>query len=196
MIERSVFRIQQRFHVPENDPYAELLRLCSRGDEKAFERLYQLTSPKLFSVCLKLMKTPHAAEDVLQDGFLKIWNNAASFNPERASAMTWMATVVRNRGLDVLRSKCSRPQEVETEYEGIDFSSTEPSPSNLAAVSMSAQRVQSCLEELQEKQRKSILMAYYYGHTHEEIAAHLGAPLGTVKAWVRRGVERLRKCLA
>ncbi len=181
--------------MPQNDPYAELLRLCARGDDKAFERLYQLTSPKLFSVCLKLMKTPHAAEDVLQDGFLKIWNNAASFNPERASSMTWMATVVRNRGLDVLRSKRSRPQEVETEYEGIDFSSTDPSPSDLAGVSMSAQRVHECMEQLQEKQRQSILMAYYYGHTHEEIAAHLEAPLGTVKAWVRRGVERLRKCL-
>ncbi len=181
--------------MPENDPYAELLRLCAKGDEKAFEQLYQLASPKLFSVCLKLMKTSHAAEDVLQDGFIKIWNNAASFNPERASAMTWMATVVRNRGLDVLRSKRSRPQEVETEYEGIDFSSSEPSPGDLAALNLSARRVYECMEQLQEKQRKSILMAYYYGHTHEEIAAELAAPLGTVKAWVRRGVERLRKCL-
>lgn len=179
----------------DNDPYAELLRLCARGDEKAFERLYQLASPKLFSVCLRLMKTKDAAEDVLQDGFVKIWNNAASFNPERASAMTWMATVVRNRGLDVLRSRRSRPQEVETEYEGIDFAASDPSPSNLAGVSLSAQRLQECMKALQEKQRESILMAYYYGHTHEEIAAHLSAPLGTVKAWVRRGSEKLRKCL-
>ena len=179
----------------ENDPYAELLMLCARGDEKAFERLYQLASPKLFSICLKLMKTPHAAEDVLQDGFVKIWNNAASFNPERASAMTWMATVVRNRGLDVLRSRKSRPQEVETEYEGLDFSSSDPSPGELAGISLAASRVQECMEALQEKQRKSILMAYYYGYTHEEIASRLAAPLGTVKAWVRRGVERLRKCL-
>ncbi|HFD86413.1 MAG TPA: sigma-70 family RNA polymerase sigma factor [Gammaproteobacteria bacterium] len=181
--------------MPENDPYAELLLLCSQGDEKAFARLYQLTSPKLFGVCLRLMKTSHAAEDVLQEGYIKIWKNAGSFNPAKASAMTWMATVVRNRGLDVLRSQRSRPQEVETEYEGIDFSSTEMSPGDLAGISWSARRVNDCMQELKEKQRESILMAYYYGHTHEEIAAHLAAPLGTVKAWVRRGVERLRKCL-
>jgi RNA polymerase sigma-70 factor (ECF subfamily) len=181
--------------MPENDPYTELLVLCAQGDEKAFSRLYQVSSPKLYSVCFNLLKTRQAAEEVLQEGYIKIWHKAGTFDPRRASAMTWMTTVVRNRALDVLRSKKSRPQEVDMEYEGLEFASNDLSPSDDTGISWSARRVAKCMDELQEKQRESILMAYYYGNTHEEIAKKLAAPLGTVKAWVRRGIERLRKCL-
>lgn len=181
--------------MPDNDLYAELLGLCAQGDDRAFARLYQLTSPRLYSVCLRLMRTQQAAEEVLQEGFVKIWHNCGAFDHRRASAMTWMTTVVRNRGLDVLRSKKSRPREVDAEFESMEFASGDMSPSEGAGLSWSARRVGECMEDLRESQRKSIYMAYYYGYTHEEIARKLQAPLGTVKAWVRRGIERLRKCL-
>lgn len=181
--------------MPEKDPYTELLVLCAEGDEKAFSRLYQVSSPRLYSVCLKLLKTRQAAEEVLQEAYIKIWHKAGSFDPRRATAMTWMTTVVRNRALDVLRSQKSRPQEVDMEYEGLEFASNEIPPCEETGLGWSARRVAKCMDALQENQRKSILMAYYYGHTHEEIAQQLAAPLGTVKAWVRRGIERLRKCL-
>lgn len=181
--------------MPKNDPYAELLLLCAEGDEQAFSRLYKMTSPKLYSVCFRLMRTRQAAEEVLQEGFVKIWRNAGSFDRSRASAMTWMSTVVRNRALDVLRSLKSRPQEIDMEYEGLEFASGDLSPDDGAGLSWSADRVVNCMKQLQENQRKAIFLAYYYGHTHEEISRKLQSPLGTVKAWVRRGVERLRTCL-
>ncbi len=177
------------------DPYAELLALCAQGDQKAFARLYERTSPRLYAVCLRLLRTRSLAEEALQDGYLKIWRSAASFDPRRATAMTWMTTVMRNRCLDLLRQRRARPQEVDMEYEGMDFASDDLSPSDVAGLSLAARRVMDCLETLQDRQRQSILMAYYYGQTHEEIARKLGSPLGTVKAWVRRGIERLRKCL-
>ncbi len=180
----------------KNDPYAELLQLCALGDEKAFARLYQLTSPKLYGIALSLMKTKQAAEEVLQEGYLKIWNNAATFNASRASALTWMATIVRNRGLDVIRSKKVRPQEVESEYEGEEFASTLMGPEDGAGLSLEARRLAECLDTLPDRQKESVLRAYCYGFTHEELAEALAAPLGTVKAWVRRGLERLRKCLS
>lgn len=179
-----------------NDPYAELLRLCAQGDQQAFARLYKLTSPKLYGLALRMMKTRQAAEEVLQEGYLKIWNGAASFNSSRASSLTWMSTVIRNRALDVIRSANARPQEVESEYEGPEFASTVLSPEEGAGLSLSAKRVMDCMEELPEKQRISLLKAYYYGYTHDELARELGRPLGTVKAWVRRGLERLRQCLS
>ncbi|HBS26721.1 MAG TPA: RNA polymerase subunit sigma-24 [Gammaproteobacteria bacterium] len=181
--------------MPDSDPYTELLGLCAQGDEQAFSRLYTMTSPKLFSLCLRLMKSKAAAEEVLQEGFVKIWTKSGTFDRSKASALTWMTTVVRNRALDVLRSKKSRPVEVDMEYEGMDFASEDLTPLATVGMGWSAERISKCMEELQETQRKSILMAYYYGYTHEEISRKLEAPLGTVKAWVRRGIDRLRKCL-
>lgn len=179
----------------DNDPYAELLKLCAQGDQQAFTRLYQITSSRLFGVSLRLMRTRQLAEEVLQEGYVKIWHNAGTFDSRKASSITWMTTIVRNRALDVLRSQKSRPVETDMEYEGLDFESDELTPGDRTAMDWSARRVAKCMEGLQEKQRQSILMAYYYGYTHEEIAAKLDAPLGTIKAWVRRGIERLRLCL-
>ncbi|HGG61206.1 MAG TPA: sigma-70 family RNA polymerase sigma factor [Gammaproteobacteria bacterium] len=181
--------------MPETDPYAELLRLCAQGDQKAFARLYTLTSPKLFSLCLRMMKSRQAAEEVLQEGFVKIWTRSGTFDRRKASAMTWMTTVVRNRALDVIRSKKSRPVEVDMEYEGMDFAADDLTPVETTGMNWSAERVAVCMRELKPQQRRSILMAYYYGFTHEEISKKLEAPLGTVKAWVRRGIDRLRRCL-
>ncbi len=179
----------------DSDPYAELLRLCAQGDEKAFSRLYQQTSGKLFAVGLRIMQTRQSAEEILQEGYIRIWEKAGTFDPGKAKAMTWMTTIIRNRALDVLRSYKSRPVEVEAQFEGLDFATGDTSPDVLTGISLETRQVLDCLEELKEKQRESVLLAYYYGQTHEEIARKLKAPLGTVKAWVRRGVERLRKCL-
>ncbi len=177
------------------DPYAELLLLCAEGDQRAFERLYKKTSPRLFGLCMRMMYVSQLAEEVLQEGYVKIWNNAGSFDPSKASAMTWMTTVVRNRALDVLRRKKVRPVEVESQYEGNEFAELSAGPLDQADLSSATQAVVDCMNGLNEKQKKAILMAYYYGHTHEEISKELNSPLGTVKAWIRRGIERVRACL-
>jgi len=177
------------------NPHTVLLKATAQGDANAFKQLYELSSSKLYGVSYAILKSSEQAEEVLQDGFVKIWNNAAKFDSTKASAMTWMTTIVRNRALDVLRSRKSRPVEVDYEYEGLEFTASDISPEDQSSIELDAGRIGHCLKELKEDQRKSILMAYYYGYTHDEIAEQIGAPLGTVKAWVRRGVERLRTCL-
>lgn len=179
----------------KSDPFAELLHLCAQGDDQAFARLYEQTSGKLLATSMRILGTRQAAEDVLQEAFISVWKKAQSFDSSKASSMTWMTTIVRNRSLDVLRSLKCRPQETDIEYEGIDFAVEDLSPEDRAGLGMMTNRVLDCLQEQKEQQRKSVLMAYYYGQTHEEISAELVVPLGTVKAWIRRGVERLRKCL-
>lgn len=177
------------------DPFAELLLLCADGDQHAFERLYARTSSRMYGLCLRLMQSQALAEEVMQEGYVKIWNSASRFDPSKASAQTWMTTVIRNRALDVLRSQKARPDEVEIEYEGVEFAALEAGPLDQTSLSGSAKNVLRCMEQLDAKQKQAILMAYYYGHTHGEIAEHLDSPLGTVKAWIRRGIEKVRLCL-
>ena len=179
----------------QNDPYADLLRLCATGDQVAFSKLYAQSSGQLLAVSMRLLRTRQAGEDALQDAYIKIWNKASSFDASKASGMTWMTTIVRNRCFDLIRAQKVRPQETDIEYEGIEFTDEGMAPDDLSGLEITTRRMFKCMESLPEKQRQAILMSYYYGMTHEEISGKLETPLGTVKAWVRRGVMRLRECL-
>ena len=178
-----------------DDIYAELLQKTAQGDQLAFKKLYEECSPKLMSLCLRLMKTEALAEDVLQEGFIKIWDKAESFTPGKGKAMTWMSTVVRNKGLDKLRSLKTKAAETEIQYEGLEFASADLEPDRLENLSQDVKGLMACLDKLKPDQRECILLSYYYGHTHQELADKLGRPLGTIKAWIRRGLEDLRPCL-
>lgn len=177
------------------DIYAELLQKTAMGDQLAFKQLYEQSSPKLMSVCLRLMRTESLAEDVLQEGFIKIWDKADTYTPGKGKAMTWMSTVIRNKGLDKLRSLKTKPAETDIEYEGLEFASTELEPEALEDMSQDIQGLMVCLNKLKPDQKECILLSYYYGHTHQELADKLGKPLGTIKAWIRRGLEDLRPCM-
>ena len=178
------------------DPFAELLIRCSKQDQLAFKQLYQQASPKLYSLALRLMQKPELAEDVLQESFIKIWKKADTYNVQKGKALTWMATVTRNKALDKLRSLKLKSNEVDIQYEGLDFASTDLEPDHQEDLSQEMQRLQACLTQLQSAQRECILLSYYYGHSHQELSKKLGKPLGTVKAWIRRGLETLRPCLS
>lgn len=173
----------------------ELLARCAQRDAVAFQKLYEQTSSRMYALCLRMLKHEGLAEDVLQEAYVKIWDNAHRFIPAKGKAMTWMTTVVRNKTLDKLRSLKSRPVETETVYEGIEFASENLEPDQFSSLSEDTSKLLECLEKLKSEQKECILMSYYYGHTHEEMSRELERPLGTVKAWVRRGLERLRVCL-
>ncbi len=179
----------------ERHELSELLRVCAAGDSRAFERLYRLVAPRLYSLCLRLLRRRDLAEEVLQEGFVRIWRRAGDYDPGVASAMAWMSTIVRNHALDRLRSRDVGLGESTVDGEGLDFEAPDCDPEVLAGHSLAARRLADCLKLLQENQRQAIYLAYFHGQTHEEIAAFKNTPLGTVKAWVRRGVERLRQCL-
>lgn len=173
----------------------ELLIRCSRKDQEAFQQLYQQTSAKMYAVCLRILQQEALAEDVLQEAYVKIWHSADQYTKAKGKALTWISTVVRNKALDKLRHLKTRPQEVEVTYEGVEFATTELAPEQLTGFGQDAEKLQKCLQQLKPEQQKSILMSYYYGYTHDEMSQAMGKPLGTIKAWVRRGLEKLRSCL-
>ena len=177
------------------DSLEQLLARCAGGDRDAFERLYQATSAKLYGICLVLLKREDIAEDVLQDSFVKIWTRANTYSPDKGSALTWMTSVVRNRALDVIRSGRHQEQDLSDLDVELGVSSSDSDPVTSAEISVSTEAIMDCLNQLKEEQKHCIMMAYYHGHTHHELSKSLKTPLGTVKAWIRRGIERIRECL-
>lgn len=173
----------------------ELLVRSGQGELKAFRNLYKKSSPNLFAICNYLLRDNGLAEDVLQESFVKIWENASQFTASKANAMTWMATIVRNQAINKLRATKSRPQLADMEYETLEFISEDPEPDALYQQGSDLRNLLSCLEHLKPDQRECVLRAFYHGQTHEELAHALKKPLGTIKAWIRRGLNQLRGCL-
>lgn len=173
------------------------LHTTAAGDAQAFQRLYDATAPQLYALLLRILRNPDHAQDALQDAYVKIWQKADSYSSERGAPMTWLLSIARYRALDALRRRRPEaampedPNRAATLLEDVVASG----PSEEAEQLQTLDAVQTCLTTLSPEQRKSILLAYYEGLTHEELAGRLAAPLGTVKSWIRRGLSRLRQCL-
>jgi len=174
---------------------AELLAQCALRNQRAFAELYGLTSAKLFGVALRILRRRDWAEEVLQECYVSVWNHAGDYAVQRSAPLTWMTSIVRNRSLDWLR----RPQHEATgeEYDiAVEaWQDDSAGPLERLAASSEAAALERCLRQLDGKQRQSIMLAFYHGMSHSEVAGHMKQPLGTVKTWVRRGLERLKVCL-
>jgi len=171
-----------------------LLAACARRDQAALARLYELSAPKLFGVALRIVRREDWAEDVLQECYLKIWNHAPEYRAGLASPMTWMTSIVRNRCLDWLRRPNFEVADVDAAVANATPSTDEGPLARLERASEAA-GIADCLKGLEAKQRQAIVLAFYDGLSHSELARHLREPLGTVKTWVRRGLLKLRSCL-
>ncbi len=171
-----------------------LLEVAARGDRKAFRQLYEATSAQLFGVAVRILKRSDLAEDAVQDTYLRIWNGGAGYKPGYGSPLGWMVTITRNRSIDLLRKRSESQLNPDTGDEIEDF--TLPDPFRSAAHSADLRAFLDCLKLLDGDSQKCVLLAYYYGYTHEEIAAGVSAPVGTVKSKIRRGLIRLRECLS
>lgn len=173
---------------------AALLAASALGDRKAFAELYREASPKLFAVSLRIVRERQLAEEVLQDSFVSIWNHAADYARAKSAPTTWMAAIVRNRSLDVLRRSA---REVEDVDEALASVLVDESAAPARDVERAAEEhsIRECLGELEPDHRQSIALAFFHGLTHSELAQHLRRPLGTVKTHIRRGLARLRDCL-
>ena len=176
-----------------------LLHATATGDRRAFSQLYRLTSPHLFGLLLRMLQRRDWAEEALQDCFIKIWQKAETYESEKGAPLTWLLSVARDRALDLLRMR--RP-EVEMPDGDDDFSlppltlqDDAQDPMARAVEGQGIARMHACLKNLPAEQRDALLLAYYEGYTHQELSVRFGAPLGTVKSWVRRGLARLRDCL-
>jgi RNA polymerase sigma-70 factor (ECF subfamily) len=170
-----------------------LLEAVAQRDADAFRTLYDRTAPKLLGVALRILRRRESAEDVVQDVFVKLWNGQAVFDASLGSGLGFLATIARNRALDIARRKSEAPSGNEAELD--DVMDLTPSPETVAADRADLRALLACLEELAEGPRRAIIAAYVDGRTGEEIAASLDAPVGTVKSWIHRGLAALRGCL-
>ena len=169
----------------------KLIGAAARRDRAAFTALYTLTSAKLFGVALRILRQRQSAEEALQESFVAIWQRAGDYEPARGSAMGWLVTIVRHCAIDQLRRSTARPESRTAPEEALTALAAAGSADSGAEL----RALQHCLDELDEQPRRAVLLAYCYGVTREELARRLEVPVGTVKSWLRRSLERLQKCL-
>ena len=163
------------------------------GDREALQKLYEATCAKLFGVCLRILADRDESEDVLQEVYLTIWRRADRFDASRASVITWMSAIARNRAIDRLRTR--GPMARAESVDGLDMADGTPAADDLLSAAQDRARLLGCLEDLDERTRGAIRTAFFDGLTYEALATRVGAPLGTVKSWIRRGLIRLKGCL-
>ncbi len=172
---------------------AAMVRLAN-GDSTALEEIYESTRVKLFGICLRILRDQKEAEDALQDVYINLWQRADRYDPERASPISWLSTFARNRAIDRLRTGKVRGGAVP-----VDEAAPLPDETPLAdALMVDAERdaqIHKCLGTLDERTRTHIRSAFFDGYTYAQLAERADVPLGTMKSWIRRGLQRLRACL-
>ena len=177
----------------ERDHLSQLLIQTGRNDQKAFAELYKRTSSKLLGVCLRMLRDRSEAEEVLQETYTAVWRSAAGFDMAKASAITWLITLSRNKAIDRLRQRREEllddPSSLNAAVDG------QPEPGLVAEANQEYRRLQHCLDELEPQQRDSVREAFFTGATYNELARRCKVPLGTMKSWIRRSLIQLRTCL-
>jgi RNA polymerase sigma factor (sigma-70 family) len=183
-----------------------LLERMAQREAAALRQLYDLTSRKLYGVALRVVSNPAHAEDVLQDAYLNIWRTAESYQSALSPPMAWMGLVVRSRALDFLRKRTSEralngPELDEATTQAAqtlagDFQNAAPNPMDTSMASQQAWALHECLRKIEAQPREVVTLAYFQDLSHSELAARLRLPLGTVKTWVRRSLDELRRCLS
>ena len=175
------------------DPLAELMSRIADGDRAALRQLYQATSAKLFGVCLRILSNRDESEDVLQEVYITIWRRADRFEASRASVMTWISTIARNRAIDRLRAR--GPLAYAEQVEELEIADQAPRAEALLEAAQSGEALGKCLSELDNRTETVIRTAFFEGLTYEALAVRMDTPLGTVKSWIRRGLMKLKGCL-
>jgi RNA polymerase sigma factor (sigma-70 family) len=181
--------------MPDPERLERLLTDCARGKEPALAELYRLCAPHLFAFATRMLRRKDWAEEVIQECFLSIWQNAARYSSEQSQPMTWMTRIVRNRCIDQLR----RPDLERPDPDGmIQDAWADDAPGPLARLQsmQEGKRLADCLAQLEGNQRLAIALSFFDDLSHSEIALRLKSPLGTIKSWLRRGMERLKRCLS
>lgn len=184
-----------RMDIPANAADQALLARVSGGDAAALRTLYDVCAGRAMSIAYRVLASRSEAEEVVQETFVQVWRQAASYDASRGGAMAWIATIVRSRALDRLRSRAASERAVARSEDDPDSQPTAPAPAELAAQRELRAQVMAALAALPVEQRSAIELAYYEGLSHSEIAARLGDPLGTVKTRVRLGLAKLASVL-
>ncbi len=175
------------------------LQAAAQQDGRAFRLLYDATSPRLFGYALRILGKRELAEEAVQDGFVAIWHGAASYQAQLAAPMTWMTTIVRNKALNLLRRHAHDA--------GIDgpvfdecvmaaLHDPQATPVDALLISREAKALAHCMSTLGGAHRQVVGLAFFHDLSHSEVAQQMAIPIGTVKTWIRRSLERLKTCMA
>lgn len=172
----------------------EWLARCAKSDRAAFSKLYDASAAKLYGVIVRIVRDRPRSDDLLQEVYLKIWQRSGTFNPDRASPITWMATIARNAAIDEVRKRAREVQSVDADVSTFPDATT---PADMVIEQREAwQRLEGCLETLEQDHRNVVKQAYLEGLSREEISTQMKMPVGTVKTWLHRSLKRLKECLA
>ena len=196
--QRGVTRVSEASD-RRNARLTELIARVALADQRAFAELYRLTSSHLFSVALRIVRERGIAEELLQEAYVNVWHHAASYAAERALPTTWLTAIVRNRCLDHVRKRdldtVSMTRDADDDAPELALPDTGPGPAEMLLAGADAHAIRDCVDRLEGGSRQAIALAFFQGLSHSELAQHLAQPLGTVKSWIRRGLERLKGCL-
>jgi RNA polymerase sigma factor (sigma-70 family) len=168
----------------------DLLAASARGDRAAFRRLYEATAPKLFGIVLRITSNRSVAEEVLQETYIKVWQNAGRFAPEAGKPITWLAAIARNGAIDRIRAERIERQRSDDDQAILDKLSS-PSPADPGA----REALRLCLSGLEDEARSCVVLAYCSGFSREELAERFSRPVGTIKTLLHRSIKLLRDCL-
>lgn len=180
------------------DMLVQLLLESGQGRRQSFHTLYQQTSEKLFATAVYLLKDKSLAEEALQESFVHIWYKASEYQSQKGHPFAWLVTIVRNQCFDLLRheNRQSEKQKAVQNHQEILLDLDEEIPTELNALSsIELELLQNCLQALDSEHSQSLLMSYYFGYSHAEMVEKFQKPLGTVKSWVRRGMQSIRECM-
>lgn len=176
---------------------APALPLLAR--EQAFQSLYDSTCSKMYGLAVRVVGNREWAEDVLQEAYLQVWRSAANYRSTLSPPLAWLGLIVRSRGLDFLRRRTSERADTALELDAAieeTVAGDGPGPMDTRQASEAAWALHECLRKLEAKQRQVVSLAYLRDLSHGELAQQLSLPLGTVKTWIRRGLEQLRGCMS
>lgn len=175
------------------DQIAALIEACGRGEKYGLEQLHRLEAARMIGIAERILRRRALAEEAMQDSFVLAWRHAGTFDRRLGSGRAWLYAVLRHRALTLLR------QEARTDLSGDDSRfegmSEEDDPEMLLGKLDDASRLKHCLHLLEPKRRAAIVLAFAHGLTHGEIAERIKMPLGTLKSWIRRGLQNLKECL-
>jgi RNA polymerase sigma-70 factor (ECF subfamily) len=174
-------------------PLRAHLAAIAAGDQAALKSLYDETGAKLFGVVLRIVRNREAAEDVLQDVYLRIWQNAGAYVPTAGRPITWMCAIARNRAIDMVRARKETP--LTDLVDGEDWMNQVPDPYDGESDILDRGALALCLGRFDDLHRQCLVMAYCEGFSREELAARFGRPVNTIKTWLHRGLASLRSCL-
>lgn len=174
-----------------------LLQKSGQGDAQAFRQLYDAVSPKLMAIAVRMLNDHHLAEDVVQQTLMAAWHSAADYDSKQSQAATWLTVITRYRALDLIRKR-GRQREILRDGQQDILSvlgHDEPAQANEPVPSETADRLKHCFSEISRDQASCIQLAFVEGLTFNEIALKLDRSLGTIKSWMRRGLQKLRECV-